>query len=288
MTDSKFWSQPWRSIKKAINKRLASYLMQQIESPKLQFFNFERMLDELIPGDVILIEGRNRGSEIIKYVTFSPWTHSALYIGPIYKIKDESLRKKLSQQYPEHNEEPLIIESIIGQGTMVNSLKKYNQEHMRICRPIGLAHDDAEKVILFACQQIGKPYNVRRFFDLGRFLLKSKFLPRLWRSSLFATDSRSHSSQEICSTMLAEAFASIEFPIMPLIETDSKNNKISLVRRNPRLFTPCDFDYSPYFNIIKYPIFVLSTDTNAHELPWDQSQISNDELGTSSNNPEKN
>jgi hypothetical protein len=35
------------------------------------------------PGDILLIEGRNHISGIIKYLTQSTWSHAALYVGPI-------------------------------------------------------------------------------------------------------------------------------------------------------------------------------------------------------------
>ena len=34
------------------------------------------------PGDILLIEGRNHISGIIKYLTQSTWSHAALYVGP--------------------------------------------------------------------------------------------------------------------------------------------------------------------------------------------------------------
>ena len=33
------------------------------------------------PGDVLLVEGRNKPAAAIKYLTQSTWSHSALYIG---------------------------------------------------------------------------------------------------------------------------------------------------------------------------------------------------------------
>jgi len=69
--------------------------------------------------------------------------------------------------------------------------------------------------------------------------------------------------------MLAEAFASVRFPILPLI-TEHKEKGLQLHQRNPSLFTPQDFDYSPYFEIIKYPIFELSEHMIYKNLPWSE------------------
>ena len=54
--------------------------------------------------------------------------------------------------------------------------------------------------------------------------------------------------------MLVNAFDTVGFPVQPIIKIKD-NDKIELIKRNPRLFTPSDFDYSPYFQIIKYPFY---------------------------------
>jgi len=75
--------------------------------------------------------------------------------------------------------------------------------------------------------------------------------------------------------MIANAFQSVHFPILPLVRKGSKEN-LELVRRNPRLFTPSDFDFSPYFDVIKYPIFKLKNGASPEDLPWIQGIISDD------------
>jgi hypothetical protein len=37
----------------------------------------------LRPGDVLLVEGNNRISGVIKYLTQSTWSHAALYVGSV-------------------------------------------------------------------------------------------------------------------------------------------------------------------------------------------------------------
>ena len=41
------------------------------------------MRQSLEPGDVLLVEGNSRISDVIKYLTQSTWSHSTLYVGPI-------------------------------------------------------------------------------------------------------------------------------------------------------------------------------------------------------------
>ena len=43
----------------------------------------EQLRGLIQPGDVLLVEGNNRISGIIKYLTQSTWSHAALYVGPI-------------------------------------------------------------------------------------------------------------------------------------------------------------------------------------------------------------
>ena len=51
-----------------------------------------------------------------------------------------------------------------------------------------------------------------------------------------------------------------------------------MYKRNTRLYTPRDFDYSPYFQIIKYPLLGLNDLSVYRQLPWDQDGvICNDE-----------
>jgi hypothetical protein len=67
--------------------------------------------------------------------------------------------------------------------------------------------------------------------------------------------------------MIAEAFGSIQFPILPLVKR-IENDRVQLFRRNPKLCVPRDFDYSPYFDIIKYPFLDFEHEADQRLLPW--------------------
>src|SRR5262245_1350230 len=43
----------------------------------------EALRATLRPGDVLLVEGNNHISGVIKYLTQSTWSHAALYVGPV-------------------------------------------------------------------------------------------------------------------------------------------------------------------------------------------------------------
>ena len=46
-----------------------------------------------------------------------------------------------------------------------------------------------------------------------------------------------------------------------------------MFRRNSKLITPPDFDYSPYFEIIKYPMLDFDELAVYKKLPWDRSGV---------------
>ncbi len=181
------------------------------------------------------------------------------------------------QRQPRGDEgEQLVIESLLGKGTIVTPLSRYRNIHMRICRPKGISRQDAQRVIGYTIGRLGQPYDVRQILDLARWLFPWSFLPRRWRSSLFRHNA-GDATRQVCSSLLAEAFGSVRFPILPIISRDA-SAKLQLVQRNPRLFTPSDFDYSPFFEIIKYPFFGLSEEGLYRNLPWaKEGEYSNDD-----------
>jgi hypothetical protein len=233
--------------------------------------DFDRLSFEIRPCDVILVEGRSRVSEVIKNITQSPWTHSALYIGRLADIDDPAVREHISWMYDGSLDDQLLIEPLLGEGTVVTPLSKYESEHLRICRPQGLSRKDVQKVIGYTAKHIGYEYNVRQLLDLARFLLPYGIIPRRWRSSLFEHHA-GESTQTVCSTLIAAAFSAVQFPILPVIHRESEGG-FMLYKRNTRLYTPKDFDYSPYFQIIKYPLLGLNDLAVYRQLPWDQDGV---------------
>ena len=68
--------------------------------------------------------------------------------------------------------------------------------------------------------------------------------------------------------MIAEGFGGIQFPILPLVKR-IEGGKVRLYMRNPKLCTPSDFDYSPYFDIIKYPFLDFHRYAEQRLIPWE-------------------
>ena len=85
-----------------------------------------RVARALRPGDVLLVEGNNHISGVIKYLTQSTWSHAALYVGPI------------GERTTADGEPLVLVEANLGEGVVGAPLSKYFRFHTRICRPIGL------------------------------------------------------------------------------------------------------------------------------------------------------
>ena len=249
-----------------IRNAVVNWLKHKKPLPNTPLSDFERIRHEAKSCDVILIEGRSRVSDVIKLITQSCWSHAALYIGRLHDLEDTQLRELLGEHYHGPSDKQLIIESELGLGTVVRALTVYETEHLRICRPRGLGFRDSQKVIAYAVGKVGTAYNVRQIFDLARFFFPWFIMPRRWRSSLFSTHP-GKSTQTVCSTMIAEAFGHVQFPILPLVKR-IEGDRVQLFRRNPKLCVPSDFDYSPYFDIIKYPFLDFHHYAEQRLLPW--------------------
>ena len=73
----------------------------------------EALRAALRPGDVLLVEGNNHISGVIKYLTQSTWSHAALYVGPI------------GERTAADGEPLVLVEAVLGQGVVGAPLSKY-------------------------------------------------------------------------------------------------------------------------------------------------------------------
>lgn len=274
--------------------KIGSWLSRDRPATKGYLSNFEAIHRTIKPCDVLLIEGRNQTSDIIRRITLSPWSHAMLYIGHFDDIDDLVLQARIREQLDPQPSDQLVIESILGRGTVVSYLSDYKDDHVRICRPEGLSYTDSRKICRFAIEHLGTLYSIRHILDLARFFIPWHIIPHKWGSSLFNFHP-GPAAQDICSSMIARAFQSVQFPILPLILPKNSSDKtrkpeLEFIQRNPKLYTPKDFDYSPYFSIIKYPITPLPGEFESYKkLPWNDQQFSNDSAGLQElNNNDKN
>jgi hypothetical protein len=193
----------------------------------------------LKPGDVLLVEGNNHISGVIKYLTQSTWSHAALYVGP---IGDRTTR----------DDEPLVlVEANLGEGVVGAPLSKYARYHTRVCRPTGLTREDCARVCSYAAERIGFDYDLKNITDLLRYLFPLP-VPQRWRRRLMTLGS-GHPTRIICSALIAQAFESVRYPILPkvtVMESKAARREILEIRHSS-LYAPRDFDISPYFEVVK-------------------------------------
>ncbi|PCJ44476.1 MAG: hypothetical protein COA99_06755 [Moraxellaceae bacterium] len=245
---------------------LIDWLSKSTEPKDALLSDFDRIREELKPCDVLLVEGRSKADSVLKSVCSSEWSHAALYIGRLIDLEDKDLRTRITNLFDFEPDIPLIIETRLGQGTVVNQLDSLEREHMRICRPKGLAEKDAQQVIRYAISRIGSHTKVIQLFDLMRFFITWSLIPHNWRFSLFKYAAGQH-TKNTSASLIAEGFDFVQFPILPLVKKTG-NNGVQLFRRRQELCFPTDFDRSPYFDIVKYPFIDFANHTKADLLPW--------------------
>ena len=251
---------------------LARWLNTKVRPPVEGQSELHRAAPVLAPGDVILVEGRTRIAQWIKSVTHSRWTHSAIFIGRICDWEEGDIRSCLRQAWMGRDDDYLLLEAELGIGATLSPIDKYDDFNVRICRPQSLTRQDARRIVRHGLGRLGHQYDVRHLFDLARWMYPYCVMPRRWRSTLFETRQGAPARKRtICSTLIAEAFYSVDFPIQPVVRKDKQGN-LRMDMPNARLCTPADFDTSPYFDILKFPWIPLSTPGIYHCFPWEQAE----------------
>jgi hypothetical protein len=186
-------------------------------------------------------------------LTQSTWSHSALYVGPINGTATAG------------GEPHVLIEAIIGEGVISAPLSKYFPNHTRVCRPIGLTAEDLRDVCSYAIERVGFDYDLKNIIDLLRYLMPLP-MPQRWRRRMIALGS-GDPTRLICSALIAQAFEAVRYPILPKITTiENREVRRELLEiRHSSLYTPRDFDISPYFQVVK-PTLVIGF--NYKRMHW--------------------
>ncbi len=250
---------------------ITKLLIKEHEGYVQRFPHDPRRLREVLrPGDVILVEGSQRISEVIKYLTQSSWSHAALYVGDALLRGDPERARRVRERYGDEAD-ALLVEATVEEGVAPAPLSKYARHNIRICRPVNLRPRDLETVLDTVIGQIGHPYNVDHVLDLMRYLFPVHLIPRRWRRTALEHAGR-YSREVICSAQIAMAFQKVRYPILPVIDGRETATVVAprswldryLRRRrhsegvyrpcDPMLITPRDFDLSPYFEIVKLPL----------------------------------
>ncbi|MBE2278282.1 MAG: lipo-like protein [Rhodobacteraceae bacterium] len=206
--------------------------------------DFDTLSRVLRPGDILLVEGREHVSNAIKYLTQSTWSHAAMFVGSRFP--------GTSGQEEPHR----LVEVLLGEGCVSSPLGKYACHNTRICRPVGLTPDECLAVVDYMIARIGMRYDMRNIVDLLRYFLPTPPVPVRWRRRMIAFGS-GDPTRAICSSLIARAFHSVQYPILPDVRViEARHGSVFARReilhiRHHTLFTPRDFDLSPYFRIVK-------------------------------------
>jgi hypothetical protein len=233
-----------------LGNRLARYLAQPSLTfrPTVVAGREARWWQYIRPGDVLLVEGNSRISTAIKYLTQSTWSHAAICVGDAAP-------------------EPLVEADVVN-GVLAVPYEKYASYNVRICRPIGLTDQDLRRLISFVVRRIGQHYDLQNVIDLARYLFPLVPVPGTWRRQLLTFGS-GEPTRAICSTLIAEAFSSIPYPVLPNLPKDreTSSDQIYYEIRHHSTFTPRDFDLSPYFAVVKPTI---ERQFDYQTFPWQQ------------------
>jgi len=237
----------------ALGRRIAAYLSRPRDNAgRVATSSHENLSTTLRKGDVLLVEGTSLFSSAVKYLTQSTWSHAALYVGDA--LGGEPLQ---------------LVEADITAGVRAVPLSRFWDLHTRICRPVGLSGRELDDLVAFVVARIGHQYDLKNIWDLARYLMPTPPVPRRWRRKLLALGS-GDPTRAICSSLIAQAFESIDYPILPELyledlPADSAQYREWLHIRHHSLYAPRDFDVSPYFEVVKPK---LAHGFNHHELDW--------------------
>lgn len=245
-----------------LGHRLARFLSR--ESPRhdvLSTTSGARLMALMQPGDVLLVDGNTRISTAIKYLTQSSWSHAAMFVGTA---------PFAGTDHAEH----CLVEADLNAGVRSLAIEEYTQVPTRICRAVGLSEAERQALVAFVLARIGQRYDLRNVLDLARYLLPTPPVPVRLRRKMIALGS-GEPTRAICSTLIAQAYQAIDYPILPVIEERARPTAICpacteevLHIRNYSLYTPRDFDVSPYFEIIKPR---LAEGLDFRRLVWDRA-----------------
>jgi hypothetical protein len=256
------------SLRRWLVDRIVDYLLEPLPHYERRARNDLGAFDAgLRKGDVILVEGDQRVSAVIRYLTQSCWSHAGLYVG------DELLRRggERADWARDHfgDEAAHLMVEALPRGVSVAPVAKYVDFNLRICRPHKLRKEHCAVLMDDAVATIGWRYDLRNVFDLARYLIPVSVVPPRWSLAALHFGS-GEPTEAICSSLIARLFHKVRFPILPTVtypEESETERSGRLARRifgqpsqdytglfrmrHPTLITPRDFDLSPYFDIVK-------------------------------------
>ena len=101
---------------------LSSWFVKRLTAPRRRYHRFiynspEMLKATIAPGDVLLVEGDQRISQAIKYLTMSSWSHSALFIGDALLRRDAATRLEVQRRFG-REAKYLVVEALVDKGVV--------------------------------------------------------------------------------------------------------------------------------------------------------------------------
>jgi cell wall-associated NlpC family hydrolase len=191
---------------------LALYLAQPVKRPgSSSSADPQSLAALLVPGDVLLTDGNSRMAALVRRVTRSPWSHVAMYVGPLEEGADPRC----------------IVEADVAGGVKAVRLSELKGLRVRVLRPRGLDDTLRRRLADWVVSRIGGQYDLAHAWALAKRLLRLPFastLPKAQSATRF-----------ICSTLVSHAFLLVGYSIVP----------------DPSYVTPRDFETASVFEPVQ-------------------------------------
>ena len=272
------------ALRGRVERWLAAFLTRPVRRYERHGWNDLDALERHVrKGDVLLSQGDQRISAIIRYLTQSHWSHATLYIGDELLLRGGEAAERMRNEFGD-GAEHLVIDAL-PQGVIARPLAAYADYNIRLCRP-RLAPDDLKTVLDGAIGAIGWQYDLRNLVDLARHYLPAELVPHRLRSRGPRLGSGTRATV-ICTSLIGGLFDQVGYPVQateappeppaPVVAPGLLGRLLGgrprrpsgrFRRRHPTFLAPCDFDRSPYFDIVKFNV-MADRDFDYRLIHWE-------------------
>ena len=178
-------------------------------------------------GDVLLTDGNTHMAAIVRRLTRSPWSHVAMYVGPLEDGPDPRC----------------IVEADVADGVRAVPLSAFQGQRVRVLRPTGLEDADRRRLADWVVRRIGAEYDRAHAWALARRLLGLQLASR---SPAPSSTMAQGATRFICSSLLAQAFLLVGYQIVP-IHLGVRDTWAA----DHRYVTPRDFESASGFEVVR-------------------------------------
>jgi hypothetical protein len=175
---------------------LAHYLAQPVRHHSPASADPLSLAAVLLRGDVLLTEGNTRAAALVRRITRSTWSHVSMYVGPLEDGPDPRC----------------VVEADVAAGVRAVRLSEFKGQRIRVLRPTGLGETERRRLADWVVSRIGNPYDLAHAWMLARRFLR---LPQPSLSPSAPSAMAQSATRFICSSLLAQAFLLVGYPIAP-------------------------------------------------------------------------